>query len=80
MEQLRAELSHLLGEKLSRVECVSEKSIPRSGRCTTVRVTHAADGTEFHVTRRCQAACMENVDAGAGGNRAYANGVRRDDP
>ena len=24
MEQLRAELSHLLGEKLSRVECVSE--------------------------------------------------------
>ena len=25
MEQLRAELSHLLGEKLSRVECVSEK-------------------------------------------------------
>lgn len=26
MEQLRAELSHLLGEKLSRVECVSEKS------------------------------------------------------
>ncbi|MFG6657058.1 YcbJ family phosphotransferase [Scandinavium sp. M-37] len=26
MEQLRAELSHLLGEKLSRVECVSEKT------------------------------------------------------
>ncbi|HHT3527827.1 YcbJ family phosphotransferase [Enterobacter asburiae] len=26
MEQLRAELSHLLGEKLSRVECVSEKA------------------------------------------------------
>lgn len=25
MEQLRAELSHLLGESLSRVECVSEK-------------------------------------------------------
>lgn len=25
MEQLRTELSHLLGEKLSRVECVSEK-------------------------------------------------------
>lgn len=25
MEQLRAELSHLLGEKLSRIECVSEK-------------------------------------------------------
>ncbi len=25
MEQLRAELSHLLGEKLSRMECVSEK-------------------------------------------------------
>ena len=25
MEQLRAELSHLLGEKLSRVECISEK-------------------------------------------------------
>ena len=24
MEQLRTELSHLLGEKLSRVECVSE--------------------------------------------------------
>jgi hypothetical protein len=26
MDQLRAELSHLLGEKLSRVECVSEKT------------------------------------------------------
>ena len=26
MEQLRTELSHLLGEKLSRVECVSEKA------------------------------------------------------
>ena len=26
MEQLRAELSHLLGEKLSRVECVSEQA------------------------------------------------------
>ncbi len=26
MEQLRAELSHLLGEKLSRIECVNEKS------------------------------------------------------
>ena len=26
MEQLRAELSHLLGEKLSRVECVNEKA------------------------------------------------------
>ena len=25
MEQLRTELSHLLGEKLSRVECISEK-------------------------------------------------------
>jgi hypothetical protein len=25
MEQLRAELSHLLGEKLSRMECVSER-------------------------------------------------------
>ena len=25
MEQLRAELSHLLGEKLSRIECVNEK-------------------------------------------------------
>ncbi|HHU8950539.1 TPA: hypothetical protein ACUKYA_004143, partial [Escherichia coli] len=24
MEQLRAELSHLLGEKLSRIECVNE--------------------------------------------------------
>ncbi|VEC76566.1 Uncharacterised protein [Raoultella ornithinolytica] len=29
MEQLRTELSHLLGEKLSRVECISEK--PSSG-------------------------------------------------
>ncbi|VED52355.1 Uncharacterised protein [Raoultella terrigena] len=27
MEQLRTELSHLLGEKLSRVECVSEKPL-----------------------------------------------------
>lgn len=26
MEQLRAELSHLLGEQLSRVECVNEKA------------------------------------------------------
>lgn len=26
MEQLRAELSHLLGEKLSRIECVNEKA------------------------------------------------------
>lgn len=26
MEQLRAELSHLLGERLSRIECVNEKA------------------------------------------------------
>ena len=31
MEQLRAELSHLLGEKLSRIECVNEKRIRRCG-------------------------------------------------
>ena len=27
MEQLRTELSHLLGEKLSRVECVSDDDV-----------------------------------------------------
>ena len=31
MEQLRAELSHLLGEKLSRIECVNEK-VDKIGR------------------------------------------------
>lgn len=35
MEQLRAELSHLLGEKLSRIECVNEKRIRRCGLCMT---------------------------------------------
>lgn len=34
MEQLRAELSHLLGEKLQCIECVREES--RTRRCERV--------------------------------------------
>ena len=67
MEQLRAELSHLLGEKLSRVECVSEQG--RYGavvRCTT------AQGNPMPLMARsfttpgvARTAGMENLDAGA---------------
>ena len=40
MEQLRAELSHLLGEKLSRIESASmKKRIRRCGLCMTARET-----------------------------------------
>ena len=39
MEQLRAELSHLLGEKLSRIEGVNEKADTRCGLCMTARET-----------------------------------------
>ena len=38
MEQLRAELSHLLGEKLSRIESM-KKRIRRCGLCMTARET-----------------------------------------
>ena len=37
MEQLRAELSHLLGEKLSSIECVNEKSDTATARETQCR-------------------------------------------
>lgn len=39
MEQLRAELSHLLGEKLSRIECVNEKADTALWACMTARET-----------------------------------------
>ncbi len=63
MEQLRAELSHLLGEKLSRVECVNEQS--RYGVVVPVRCAgkpDAAAGAKFHHARRGAATGMEDLD------------------
>ncbi len=64
MEQLRAELSHLLGEKLSRVECVSEK--PSSALWSL----YDAQGNpmpllakSFHYAGRGAPAGVENLNA-----------------
>ena len=57
MEQLRTELSHLLGEKLS-----------RDGAVVPVRCAgkpDAAAGAKFHHARRGAAAGMEDLDPGA---------------
>ncbi len=66
MEQLRTELSHLLGEKLSRVECVSEQAATALWflvRCAGK--PDAAAGAKFHHARRGAAAGMEDLDPGA---------------
>ena len=66
MEQLRTELSHLLGEKLSRVECISEK--PSSALWSL----YDAQGNplpllarSFTTPGRCPPAGVENLHAGA---------------
>ena len=81
MEQLRAELSHLLGEKLSRVECVNEKAD------TALWSLYDSQGNpmplmarSFTSPARRQTAGLENVDAGAGRDSPYADGLWRDDP
>ncbi len=47
MEQLRAELSHLLGEKLSRMSASMKKRIRRCGLCMTARETNAVNGKKL---------------------------------
>ncbi len=65
MEQLRAELSHLLGEKLSRIECVNEKADSALWSLYDSRKSDAADGAKLYHSRRCAATGMENLNAGA---------------
>lgn len=80
MEQLRAELSHLLGEKLSRVECVNEKAD------TALWSLYDSQGNPMPLMARSFTSPgvarqrLENVDAGAGRDSPYADGLRRDDP
>ena len=57
MEQLRTELSHLRGEKLSRVEGVSEEA------ATALWFLYDAQGNGM--PRRGAAAGMEDLDPGA---------------
>ncbi len=47
MEQLRAELSHLLGEKLSRIECVNEKADTALWALYDSQETNAANGKKL---------------------------------
>jgi hypothetical protein len=66
MEQLRAELSHLLGEKLSRMECVSERPDTTLWSCMTAREIDAATGEEFfhlalHVNWHGKSQCWHAV-------------------
>ncbi len=81
MEQLRAELSHLLGEKLSRVECVNEKAD------TALWSLYDSQGNPMPLMARsftspgvARQLASENVNAGAGRDCPYADGLRRDDP
>ena len=80
MEQLRAELSHLLGEKLSRVECVNEKAD------TALWSLYDSQGNPMPLMARSFTSpgvarqLAGNVDAGAGRDCPYADGLRRDDP
>ncbi len=63
MEQLRTELSHLLGEKLSRVECVSEQAATALWFLYDAQgKPDAAAGAKFHHARRGAAAGMEDLD------------------
>jgi hypothetical protein len=78
MEQLRAELS-LLGEKLSRVECVSEKADTALWSLYDSQETHAADGA-VSPRRAWPGSWHGKSDAGAQRYRAYAGRLRRDDP
>lgn len=79
MEQLRAELSHLLGEKLSRVECVSEKAD------TALWSLYDSQGNPMPLMARSftspgvASSSPENFNARAARNRAYADGLRGDD-
>jgi hypothetical protein len=79
MEQLRAELSHLLGEKLSRMECVSERPDTTLWSCMTARKSDAATGEEFS-TWPCTSTGMENLNAGTQWYGTYACRVWRNDP
>ena len=73
MEQLRAELSYLSGEKLSRIECVNEEV--GYGPVVTVRQpgkSDATDGEKLHHAGYGAAVGMENLHAGAQWYGAYA--------
>ncbi len=65
MEQLRAELSHLLGEKLSRIECVNEKADSALWSLYDSRGNPMPLMARSFTTRRCAATGMENLNAGA---------------
>lgn len=66
MEQLRAELSHLLGEKLSRIECVNEKADSALWSLYDSQgIPMPLMARSFTTPRRCAATGMENLNAGA---------------
>lgn len=65
MEQLRAELSHLLGEKLSRIECVNEKADSALWSLYDSQGIPMPLMAQFYHSRRCAATGLENLNAGA---------------
>lgn len=66
MEQLRAELSHLLGEKLSRIECVNEKADSALWSLYDSQgIPMPLMALKFYHSRRCAATGLENLNAGA---------------
>ena len=71
MEQLRAELSHLLGEKLSRIECVNEK-VDTALWSLYDSQGNPTDGEKFHHAGYGAAVGMEKLHAGAQWYGAYA--------
>lgn len=80
MEQLRAELSHLLGEKLSRIECVNEKVD------TALWSLYDSQGNPMPLMARSfttpygAATGMENLHVSAQRYGAYARHLRGLDP
>lgn len=80
MEQLRAELSHLLGEKLSRIECVNEKAD------TALWALYDSQGNpmplmarSFSTPGKSPTTGMENHHAGKKWNCPYADYLWCDD-
>lgn len=79
MEQLRAELSHLLGERLSRIECVNEKAD------TTLWSLYDSQGNPVPLMARSFSTIgvarqlAEDYHVGSRRHCSYANYLWRDD-
>ncbi len=77
MEQLRAELSIVLGESISRLERVSEQPYAHMYSLYDRRQRDPADGEKLYLSRHRPAGGLQAVDAGARRGYSAAHGVRR---